>query len=155
MTWTCIPVSLIACGAFVIAPLPHRAAFMRAHPVPACIRTAEPCHMVWEPDGNAVPLPRGASWHRPTIGDEPAGAAEPNGWTPAGFYRPYPPDDFAPPGREEDADRRHQHHADQGGENCCAAGGGGSPTSVPEPSGLPLLVVAVAALAALRRPKST
>lgn len=48
MSWHCIPVALIACGAFVIAPIPHIGGFVRTHPLPAC--HVQACHMVWEPD---------------------------------------------------------------------------------------------------------
>lgn len=49
MSWHCIPVAVIACGAFVITPIPHTKAFIGRHPVPACERVVR-CHMVWEPD---------------------------------------------------------------------------------------------------------
>lgn len=46
MTWTCIPVAVIACGAFVVSPLPHRAAFIHAHPIPARNARIASC-MAW------------------------------------------------------------------------------------------------------------
>lgn len=143
MTWTCIPVAVIACGAFIVSPLSHRSAFIHAHPIPACVRVAEPCRMVWLPDAHAIPPA-----HGPTIGDEPWVPGQ--GFSPGNFY--YPEPSFIP--------------ADGGAgqsEGTLSPSGPGSPTvggapppptvpvRVPEPSGMLALVVGMAGIFRVRR----
>lgn len=154
MTWTCIPVAVIACGAFVVSPLPHRAAFIHAHPIPACVRVAEPCRMVWLPDANAMPPLRG-----PTIGDEPWTPGQ--GFSPGNFYYPVPPFMRA----EGAAGRSHGAHRERTGqsEEKSPPSGPGLPTGggiltsptvpvkVPEPSGMLALVVGMAGIGWVRR----
>lgn len=156
MTWTCIPVAVITCGAFVVSPLPHRAAFIHAHPVPACVRVAEPCHMVWMPDAHAMPPMRG-----PTIGDEPW-TPGPTGFSPGSFY--YPTQPFMP-AEGGAAARSHGAHRERAGQSEGTSppsgpglpNGGGTPTppagpvKVPEPSGMLTLVVGMAGIGWVRR----
>lgn len=155
MTWTCIPIAAIACGAFVVSPLPHRAAFIHAHPIPACVRVAEPCRMVWLPDSEAVPLPG------PTIGDEPW-TPGPAGFSPGIFYYPAPPVVPAAGGVAERSRGAHRERA-RHSEGTSPHSGPGLPTrgeiptpptmpvKVPEPSGAMVLVVGMAGIGWVRR----
>lgn len=155
MTWTCIPVAIIACGAFVVSPLPHRAAFIHAHPIPACVRVAEPCRMVWLPDSEAIPLPG------PTIGEEPW-TPGPTGLSPGSFYYPTQPFVPAEGGAAARSRRVHTERTGQSEGTSPPSGpglptGGGIPTlqtvpvKVPEPSGMLALVVGIAGIGWVRR----
>jgi hypothetical protein len=139
VSWHCIPLPLIACGAFVVTPIPHIGAFVRAHPVPSCVRTAVPCKMVWEPD-SAGRLPY-------RIGGAPAAAPQDVAFVPGDFYWPALP---VLPGGTTDLRSRPQPRGEVGvGGDETASAAPAQP--VPEPSGLALLAVAMAALFCAKR----